>query len=60
MANAYSDNDSEVANTLLPLLQEASANDFLLPLKEVNDTTMSTYSCSTYSDAYRYGIRFRP
>ena len=60
MASAYSGNDLEVANTLLPLFQEANANDFLLTLKEVNEATRSTYSCSTYSHAYRYGIRFRP
>ena len=44
MANAYSGNDSEVANTLLPHFQEANANDFLLTLKEVNEATRSTYS----------------
>ena len=59
MANAYSGNDSEVANTLL-FFQEANANDFLHTLKEVNEATRSTYSCSTYSHAFRYGIRFRP
>ena len=50
MANAYSGNDSEVANTLL-FFQEANANDFLHTLKEVNEATRSTYSCSTYSHA---------
>ena len=52
MANSYSGNDSEVANTLHFPFQEANAYDFLHTLKEVNEATRSTYS-----HAYRQSNR---